>query len=110
MSKYTYTEDMAEISGFGGTYESACRNMVIAGLEWWDEHPNADPKFQGYKNVYGVINDQNKDAKDLSNAVVKACEDCTGAMHQAVISHILRIRHVGWEQYCKESIERAKIK
>ena len=32
MSKYQYTDDMAEISGFGGGYESTCRAMVAAGL------------------------------------------------------------------------------
>jgi hypothetical protein len=106
MSKYTYTPDMGEISGFGGGYEDACRKMVIAGMEWFDANPQADPQFQGYKNIYGVINEENEDAKALSKAVLATCDDCTGAMHQASISHILAARRLGWEGYCAEMRKR----
>jgi hypothetical protein len=102
MNKYQYTKEMDEISGFGGDYEDACRNMVIAGLEWLDEHPTADPQFHGYKNIYGIIEEDNLDAKDLSDAVVKVCEGCSGAMHQATIGHILHIKSVGWNKYVEE--------
>ena len=106
MSKYQYTEDMAQLSGFGGGYEEACRKMVVAGLEWLDANPKADPKFHGYKNVYGLIDEDNEDAKALSQSVISACDDCTAAMHQAAIGHILWIRKNGWERYCNESRER----
>lgn len=104
-----WTDDMGEISGFGGGYEAACRAMVFAGMDWCDEHPNADPQFQGYKNVYGVINEENQDAKDLTTAVVAAANgDCTGAMHQAAISHVLFYRKNGWGKYCEQLREREK--
>lgn len=102
--KYQFTDDMREISGFGGGYEQCCRDMVLAGVKWFDEHPTAKPSFKGFKNVYGLIMDDNEDAKALSKAVVDAANgDCTGAMHQASISHVMRIKQVGWEQYCAES-------
>ena len=44
MSKYVYTDNMSEISGFGGGYEAACRAMVVAGLEHLDANPQADRK------------------------------------------------------------------
>ena len=107
MSKYVYTDDMSEISGFGGGYESACRAMVVAGLEHLDANPHADPQFHGYQGIYGSITEDNADAKALSEAVVKAANgDCTGAMHQAAISHVLWIRENGWDRYCAESRER----
>lgn len=100
MSKYQYTEDMREISGFGGGYEEACRRMVIAGMEWFDANPNANPLFQGFKNVTGLVMDDNEDAEALSRVVAGAAGgDCTGAMHHAAINHILYARKHGWEAY-----------
>ena len=102
-TKYLFTPDMGEISGFGGGYEQTCRNMLATGLEWLDAHPDADPSFKGMKNVYGIIVDDNDDAKGLSEAVVSGSGgDCTGAMHQAVVSTCLFIRKNGWDRYCEE--------
>ena len=104
-----YTDDMDEISGFGGGYEAACRAMVLAGLDWLDAHPDADPKFHGLEGIYGIIQEDNADAKALSDAVVAASSgDCTAAMHQAAIGHIFWIRNNGWEKYAEESRTQAK--
>lgn len=101
-----WTQEMDEISGFGGGYEDSCRAMVIAGLEWFDEHPDADPQFHGFKGFYGIIQEDNEDAEELTKVVVAACKDgATGAMHQATIGHILHIKEVGWERYCEEMME-----
>ena len=98
-----FVEGMQEISGFGGSYEEACRKMVLAGLNWWDEHPEAEPKFKSNSNIYGILLEDNEDAKALSDAVVAAVDgDCTGAMHQATISHILWIHGHSWEEYVQE--------
>ena len=102
MNKYEFEEGMAEISGFGGNYEDICRRMVKDGLEWLDEHPTADPKFLRYEGIYGIISTDNEDAKNLSKAVTASVNDCTGAMHQATISHILHIKEVGWDIYVEE--------
>lgn len=105
----TWSDDMGEISGMGGGYEAACRSMVLAGIKWIDEHPDADPHFRGYKNIYGIINEENDDAKALTAAILVPVDgDCTGAMHQASIGHVLAYKRLGWDAYCKELREREK--
>ncbi len=101
---YDFTPTMGEISGFGGGYEACCRAMLKAGLLWWDAHPDADPKFHGYEGIYGIISEDNDDAKALSKAVIDGANDtgATVAMHQAVISSIFFIRKRGWEAYVAE--------
>jgi len=104
---YEFTSEMREISGFGGSYEQACRNKLKAGLEWLDNNLDAKPEFHGFKNIYGVIKDDNDSAKKLSEIVVNASgNDCTGVMHQAVITNILWIRKNGWDAYVKEMLKK----
>lgn len=91
-----------EISGFGGDYEMACRQMLLAGIRWLELHPDSEPKFAGYKGIYGVIEETNKAAESLSSVVGNAIEGCTGAMHQAVISTVLYIRKHGVTKYVEE--------
>lgn len=87
---FEWTEDMHEISGFGGGYERACRAMVSAGCKWLTDNPTADPNFHGYKGIYGVISEDNDDAKALTKVVIDAAGgDASGAMHQASIGHIM---------------------
>ena len=99
---YEFEEGMTEVSGFGGAYEGACRKMVKAGLEWFDEHPKADPQFIGYNGIYGLISIDNKDAKELFNVITAAVDDCTGAMHQATVGHVLHAHKVGWKTHVEE--------
>lgn len=99
---------MGEISGFGGGYEAGCRAMLFAGLDWLDQHPNADPQYHGFKGVYGLIDTDNDDARALDAAVIAACDGCSGAMHHAVISHIMFIRAHSWDEYCAEMSKRDK--
>lgn len=111
-----FTDDMGEISGFGGSYEAGCRAMLKAGVAWIDAHPDADLQFGGFRNVYGLLMDESADARALTRAVMDAAftdpetgkvttageYGATGAMHQAVISHVLFIRKNGWEKYVTE--------
>lgn len=104
MSKYVWTDEMREISGFGGGYEAACRAMVVAGLEWFDSLPKdtAEPTFQTLKNITGIIIETNPNAKAMTAAMCKAVEDkggATGAMVQFCVSHVLKAREVGWDEY-----------
>ena len=106
---HVFSHEMREISGFGKgggqrgrEYEKACRRMVLAGIKWLDDHPTADPKFHGYKDVYGICMEDNDDEKALSEAIVAACSDCSGAMHQAAVSHVLMAKSLGWEKYVEE--------
>ena len=113
-----WSEDMGEISGFGGGYERGCRAMVMAGMAWLDEHPDADPHFSGFKNVYGLITEANTDAKALTEAImnarvrlddgrdIRAGDDATGAMHHAAISHCFAYKRLGWEEYRRQLQER----
>lgn len=101
MSKYTYKNIEREISGFGGGYEKSCRNMVIAGMEWLDAHPEAKPTFKQYANVYGITAEENNDMEAMQAAMLRVCDDCTGAMMQACTNHVLKAREVGWEEYTR---------
>ena len=100
MSKYAYTDKCDEISGFGGTYEEGCRKMVIAGLEWYDEHPNAMPKFHGWKGVFGLIIEDNSEAEALTKHMNDSINgEATGAMMQACLGHVNYARQHGWDKY-----------
>ena len=108
MNDYAWTPDMGEISGFGGEYEEACRQMLRQGLQWCDAHPDAKPRYKGFENVYGLCIDDNEDAKQLDKALTADIPGGpTGAMHQAVVSHIFFIRANGWEAYCAKMRERS---
>lgn len=110
---------MREISGFGGSYEAACRAMVSAGLDWFDANPNAKPAFNAYANIIGIISEDNADAKALSEACLNAKiimdgkettvrDDCTGAMHHYSVMHCFRAHKIGWDKYCAEMREAEK--
>lgn len=107
MSDKIWSEDMGEISGFGGGYEQCCRDMVLAGIAWMDAHPDSDPKFHGFRDVYGVILEDNEDARGLAEAVIAAAKgEATGAQHHACIGHVLAYRRLGWDRYCARLRER----
>ena len=99
IARYKFKEGMGEISGFGGSYEKACRAMLDAGLRWFDDNPDANPQYKGFEGVYGILSEDNEDAKALSSAVTSVVDNCTGAMHQAVASSVLFIRKNGWDKY-----------
>jgi hypothetical protein len=98
-TEYAWQPGMGEISGFGGTYEDACHNMLWAGIAWLETKPDADLKASTYSNIYGILNAESDDCKDLEKAVLSVCSDCTGAMHQAVMSACLYISANGWAKY-----------
>lgn len=98
-----HTPDMGEISGFGGTYEAKCQAMLEAGMAWFEQHPDAEPRFKGSSAIFGVVLEDNDDAKALTETIVTAADhDLTGAMHHAVIARLLWIKQNGWERYCEE--------
>ena len=106
---YRHTEEMGEISGFGGGYEELCQDMLEAGVKLLVENPDMDPHFKGYEGIYGIIDADNEDGRKLSEVIINASNDeCTGAMHQAAIMRLLYISKHGWDRYCKEVIEQRK--
>ena len=103
-----FTEAMGEISGMGGGYEAGCQAMVLAGMAWLDAHPDADPHFKGFKGVFGVLADDNDDAKALTAAITSGTDDCTGAMHHASVNHCMAYKRLGWDEYVRQLEEREK--
>lgn len=105
MNKYTFTSSMREISGFGGSYEDACRKMVIAGVEWCEANPTADIKVGQFRNIYGIISEETPDTKTLVKVMCDASGDpdgVTGAMVQATVNHVVWIRMHTWDAYVVE--------
>ena len=93
----------AEISGFGGGYEIACQPMLKQGVDYLTDHPNLDPQFHGFKGLFGICMEDNADAKALTKAVLfEVPGGPTGAMHQAVIGHLMRISQVGWDRWLQQ--------
>jgi hypothetical protein len=121
MTDRVWKETMGEISGFGGGYEATCRAMVLAGIAWVDAHPEADPQAHSFKGIYGIAVEDNEDAKAMVEAMMntpvyldgkkiqeRARDDCTGAMHQATLSHVFAYRRLGWDEYVRQLEQRER--
>lgn len=105
---YRHTEDMPEISGFGGEYEKCCQDMLEAGVNWLAKHPGAEMEGHTLTNVYGYFSADSDDAKAMEKVVTDAAADQgTGAMHHAVMSRLFWIAKNGWDAYCAELRKRA---
>lgn len=86
-----------DISGFGGGYEQACQTMLTQGLKWLaDNYEPNKVRYGGYENVFGLLTAQNDFSKELDKAICQGV-DATGAMHHAVIQHIIHILKDGYE-------------
>lgn len=84
-----------DISGMGGSYEAGCQLMLLRGLKYLKEHPDFDfSAYRSYKNVYGICEGKGGKAKELDEVIMKGVEP-SGAMHQAVISHLAYIHKHG---------------
>lgn len=100
MTKYQYTPEMDEISGFGGGYEETCRKMVVAGVEWADAKGDADPQYKEFENIYGITTGENADAKAMQDAMLKAadkrlhsaqlCEACKHSWNEYLVEDLLK--------------------
>ena len=87
--KFPWGPAMGEISGFGGDYEQACRQMLYAGLAWLESHPG---------EVGGTDSER---GKLLEREIVTVCPDCSGAMFGATFSAVRFIASNGWEEYAR---------
>ena len=101
-------QETVEISGFGGGYEDQCQRMLWRGvahlaeikppLEMWDH-------AKQYRNITGIMITDGADLKALEASCIHEGDDVTGAMHQAVMSHLAHIhRHTvsEWLAHLKE--------
>ena len=94
-AKCPWTDEMGEISGFGGGYENACREMVYAGLVWLADRTDVD-----------LSSRETADVKALDAALLAACPDCSGAMHGAAMSAVCFIAKQGWAKYVEAMTRR----
>lgn len=106
-----FTEDMNEVSGFGGFYERCCRAGVCAGAAWFAGHPNARPVFNGLPDMIGLLVPANDDARSLQSAIDTALvtrddgtkvplgEELTALQFYTVINHTTYIAERGWNSY-----------
>lgn len=91
------------ISGMGGGYEAACQKMLFQGLRYLKDKPNFDwTGYATYRGVYGLCTAENADAKGLDEAICEGV-DPSGAMHQAVISHLAYIHQHGHEAWLEQA-------
>ena len=93
-----------DISGFGGGYEATCQKMLRNGITFLEEHP--DFSFAGYRQytgIYGVCTAEDDQSKALDVAIMKNIDDCTGAMHQAVVNHLAHIHRLGYDGWLVEA-------
>ncbi|KKM61294.1 hypothetical protein LCGC14_1533190 [marine sediment metagenome] len=94
-----WTDDMGEISGFGGSYEESCRAMVLAGIEWLEEHPDASVRFQ----EIDVISAETDEAKQFLDCLVETAESLgagpAGAMVNFTTYRAMTAHKFGWEAY-----------
>lgn len=103
MSKYVYPEGLDVISGFGGSYETACQKMVVSGMEWLDANKEANPTFDQFKNIYGLTANENKDMELMQTHMNEAIDKgASGAMMQACTNHVLFASKNGWDKYIEE--------
>lgn len=101
---YRHTPDMGEISGFGGGYEQICQDMLEAGVKFIHERKlsGGDIQLSGYVNVFGLCFPENKPTKELEDVIVAASNnECTGAMHHAVMERLAWIAKHDWDEYCR---------
>ena len=98
------------ISGFGGGYEYNCQLMLRAGMKYLKVKKDFD--WSGYettRGIYGICQAKGNDAKKLDDVLLKASNDCTGAMHQCVVSHLRYIHKSGYEKWLKDCKGRTYI-
>ena len=98
-----------EISGFGKytNYEKHCQKMLQVGFEWIEKNKDKKGKLKAHtiKGIYGIFEPDSKEAKQLSKEIVKACPDCSGAMHQAVMRHLFFISANGIDKWKEEVLK-----
>ena len=92
-----------EIGGISSSYEAACQKMLFLGLRYLEDKPNFDwNSYRAYRGIYGVCIAESAESKALDEAICGGV-DSTGAMHQAVISHLSYIHQHGHEAWLEEA-------
>lgn len=109
--EYRHTEEMGEISGFGGGYENCCQDMLEAGMNWLTSRPDANLEGHSFKGIYGLMVPDSDDAKELDKVVIDASGgEASGAMHHAVMGRLFWISKNGWDKYVEELTKKEAAK
>jgi len=94
-----------DISGMGGGYEGMCQRMLARGVAYLAEvQPPIEmwAKATEYQNIVGIMTVEGADLKGLEDAIIRKGDDCTGAMHQAVMGHLRYIHKHGHAKWLEE--------
>jgi hypothetical protein len=105
--------ETVDISGMGGGYEAECQRMLWRGVAYLHEIKPPLEMWKGatsYAGVYGVLSTDGADLKALEATVIPSGTDCTGAMHQAVMSHLCRIHEYGIDWWLAKVRERDPVR
>jgi hypothetical protein len=124
MNKYQYTDNCAGIYSTQEDREQMCRKMTIAGMEWLDEHPDANIRI----NALGETNESifrhpTDDVEKLKDAIsdikrksytheeedaraAKIRKADTNHMATYAASFAIHAKRIGWNAYIQE-IEQA---
>lgn len=105
-----------EMSGMSDSYEEACQEMLQAGYEYLLAHPDSELKgsrptgmIKDVKiDTFGMFDPENEETEQLSEVVINAVDDCTGAMEHAVMNHLLYISKHGLEGWWKKAKEKGQ--
>jgi hypothetical protein len=94
MNKYQYTDKCANIH-CGDDSEPVCRKMVIAGVEWLDEHPDVNDGGESFR-------------KALVTASGRGIGGCESSLMLVSILHARRAKTMGWDAYIQRLEQEAK--
>lgn len=97
-----------DISGMSASYEWGCQVMLRAGIKFLKDHPDFHFDYKQYKDVTGIAWTDTPWGKELDKTILDAANSCgtggaTGAMHQTVINHLMRIHKFGYEEWLKKA-------
>ena len=109
MTVNRFIPGMCEISGMGGIYEEACRIMVSAGVDWLEARPGVVIEKKGWTAPdESKWKEDNAALKEVEGYVANECPGGgpSGAMHGAVIQHLMMLQMFGgWTSYVEQSRE-----
>ena len=91
-----HTSDMGEISGLGGPDEALCQDMLEAGVQWLQDHPDATSNIN--------VDPTGDDYKRMVAAMVEASRgEITLAQYTSVAQRLTFVARFGWDAYCAAS-------
>lgn len=87
-------------------YEWGCQVLMFRALDWLKRNAQSNPRFQGFKNVTGLMTPDNPEAKEMERFALdheKIREfGATGAMVQYALIHAMQRHALGEEKYFAE--------